>query len=113
MTRITSIFILIAGLTVCFGGSAKDGLNTCPSSGNKQIATTRTVVGTLTVQAPSANTGLIYFGGETVSTTRGVAINPGGAFTYPPMGNTQPYDLSNIRFACTVTADTITYNYVQ
>lgn len=111
--RYARLLPLLLLLFPIFGGNPGDGSNTCPTSGNKAVSSTRLVAGLVTVQAPSANTGNIYLGGSSLTTSRGIFITPGGSYTYPPQSNTQPYDLSAIRFACTVSADSITYNYVQ
>jgi hypothetical protein len=54
---------------------------------------------TLTVQAikpdGSTNTGVIYLGGKTVSSLRGLVLSPGVFFTFPPT-ETNPYNLDDI-----------------
>lgn len=108
-----SLGAILLFVPVLPGGNVGNGSNTCPASGNKQISSTNTPASWVNVQAPSANTGYVYFGGLTTSTTSGDFITPGGSKFFPTAGNAGVYNLANIRFACTVTADTITFTYLQ
>lgn len=94
-------------------GALGTGSQTCPTSGRKQLSTTQTKVTWISVQAPSGNTGSIYLGGPAVTTSLGNYITAGGTFFFPAVSNTAAYDLSQSFMACTVTADTVTFTYLQ
>jgi hypothetical protein len=106
-------FVLVLCLSILSGGQLIPGANTCPTSGAKAVSATSARSVTWTVQAPLANTGKIYIGGPTVTTSTGIALNPGDGYTNPSQGNAASYDLSQVYFACTVSGDSITYVYQQ
>jgi len=94
-------------------GNVSSGSNTCPSSGTKRIAAASIRSITFTVQAPSGNMGTISIGGSAASATTAVTISGGDAFTFPPASNSAAYDLTQIYFACSNSADSIVYTYLQ
>ena len=60
-----------------------------------QVSATNVACFTVTVQSPSTNSGIIYLGGKTVSSTNGQEIiSPGDSFTFPP-GESNCYSLSD------------------
>jgi hypothetical protein len=108
---------ILLGLAVAIpAGNVSSGSNTCPTSGAKRVAASSIRAITFTVQAPSApvaNTGYICLGDSAVSTTKGVCLGGGDAFTFAPASNSAAYDLTQVWFACSVNTDLITYNYLQ
>jgi hypothetical protein len=107
--------LLLAALIVPMAnpGAVKSGSNTCPSSGNKAISSAQIKAAQVIVMAAAANTGKVYVGGSTVTSTEGVYLNAGDSVNFAPRGTTDAYDLSAIYFACAQSADTITYTYAQ
>lgn len=116
MRRVLSLTILlgVAFALSCMGLSPHTGSTTCPSSGTVSILTAPAKSVYYTIQAPAsptANTGTVCFGGVGVTTTTGVCLLPGQAYTTPSFGNANSFDLSNVYIACTVNTDTIKYLY--
>lgn len=100
-------------MPVAKSGAYLSGSNTCPASGAKQVSSTQIKATWVSIQAPSTNSGKIYFGGSTVSTSEGNYITAGGVNFFPPVSNSSFYDLRQIYFACGNSADTITISYAQ
>lgn len=116
LSYLLGMLIGAALLVELHGASFRNGSNTCPTSGAKQLSSTSIRASWVTVQspaAPSANTGRLHFGDSTVTTSNGVYISPGGTYTFPTEGNSAVYDLSNIYFACSVNTDIVNFNYLQ
>jgi hypothetical protein len=112
--------ILTLVLSLVLSAGLNSGSQTCPSSGNKLVIAAVTSCpanscksSTWTIQAPSGNTGKVYIGGSTVSTSVGVYLNAGDSASMPTLGNATPYDLTQVYIACTVAGDSIIYNYNQ
>jgi hypothetical protein len=99
--------------SLAHAGNIGQGSATCPSSGAKQLSSTAAAYMWISFQAPLANTGRVYFGGSAVTTSTGNFILAGGNYAFLPVANTFPYQATNIYFACTVSGDSITYNYLQ
>lgn len=117
-TIITLTILLTAALILCAG--LNSGSQTCPSSGNKAVIASSSScpsstckASTWTIQAPSANTGKVYVGGSTIATTNGVYLNAGDSATLSSGGTSFPFDLTQTFIACSVSADTVTFNYTQ
>lgn len=98
---------------VAKSADVKAGTTTCPASGSKAIATSSIRVQMATVRTLVANTGIIYLGGSAITTSNGVFLYGGESYTFPTQGNSSPYDLSRIYFACSVNTDVINYTYAQ
>jgi len=113
VTRLFALFFLVMGLAVAPAANVKSGSTTCPSNGSKQVASSSVRVAKIDLQAPVANTGVVYVGGSTISSTTGIALTNGDGYSVPPISNTASYDLTNIYFACSQSADKITYTYLQ
>lgn len=110
--------ILFVPLLLCAG--LNPGLQTCPSSGNKAVIASASScpqssckANTWTIQAPTTNTGKVYIGGSTVTTSTGVAIAAGDSASMYTQSNTFPYDLTQTYIACTASGDSVTFNYNQ
>ena len=108
-----SLFLVLALPLIAPAGQFGHGSNTCPASGSKAVSASTLYVSEWIVQAPAANTGSVYFGGSTVTTSTGTYIAPGGSIHYSPHGTSDTFNLAQIYFACTVNTDGITYTYVQ
>jgi len=113
VTRLFALFFLVMGLAVAPAANVKSGSATCPSSGSKQVSTTSLKVIKLDIMAPLANTGTVYIGGSTISSTTGIPVTNASGYSFPPVSNSASYDLSNIYFACSQSADSITFLYLQ
>lgn len=110
-TLVLAALILLA--PALRSGGFTSASQTCPSSGNKKVASSTTKAVWYIIQAPSANTGKVYVGGSTVTTSTGAYLSAGDSLSAPPQGGAAAYDLSNTYIACTQAADTITYFYAQ
>lgn len=104
--------LLLAGLN--------SGSQTCPASGNKAVIAAASSCPasnckstSWTIQAPAGNTGTVYVGGNTVTTSSGVGLVAGASATTLTQANTFPYDLTQTFIACTASGDTVTFNYIQ
>lgn len=105
-----SLFMLLAIPTKSAG--LINGSTSCPASGAIVVTTLSTPVSWAVIQAPSANTGVIYIGGvSTVSSTTTVGIAAFGSLTLQAKGNNAAnYDLGkNVWFACSQSGDKIVY----
>jgi hypothetical protein len=115
--RTIRFIALLLGLAICIpAGNVSSGSNTCPTSGAKRISASSIRSITFTVQAPAApvaNTGYVCLGSSAVTTTSGVCLGGGDAFTFAPASNSAAYDLTQIWFVCSVNTDLITYTYLQ
>lgn len=95
------------------------GSQTCPASGIKQLSTTQIKASWVQLQAPSGNTGAVGFGSTSVTVAASCAAARGNCLLanwtalLPPLANSQAYDLSQIFITCTVSADSLSYNYLQ
>lgn len=109
--RLFALFIIAVFLAN--PAAIKSGSNTCPSSGNKTVSSTNIRAIQVIVMGTSGNTGKVYVGGPTVTTSEGIYLNAGDTINFATQGNASAYDLSNIYFACTVSGDSIGFTYVQ
>lgn len=106
--------LFLFGLSLSLAAAdLKNGVTSCPASGNAPVVTVGVKVSWYIIQAPLANTGNVTVGGSTVTTANSVILPPGYSLNSPPQGNTQPFDLSHIYIACTITGDQIRYVYTQ
>lgn len=109
-----TLVLLMVGLIVSLHAAGVfSGSNTCPSSGAKRVASTNTRAIAVSFFAPAGNMGLIHYGDSTVSTSVGYSTAASATFSLYPAGNAAVYDLYNIWFACSNSADTIRFTYVQ
>jgi hypothetical protein len=113
-------FALLFGLCLAIpAGNVGNGSTTCPASGSKRISSISLRSITFTVQAPNgsggttANMGTITLGGSGVTSTTAVSLGAGDAYTFPAAASTAQYDLTQIYFACSNSADSIVYTYLQ
>ena len=117
--RIRTRFAVLIVLVVVFAAYAAAPVTitvTCPVSGNTPLVSpqsSRTQVATYTIQAPITNTGTVYFGGNNVSSssTNGLYLLAGMAYTEPPQGNSAKWDVSQTYISCTVSADVVKVKY--
>jgi hypothetical protein len=107
--------IILSLLTLVFALRAAAPVTTsvsCPNSGNVALVSKSTSVATYTVQAPITNSGLVYIGNQSVTTSNGAPyLTAGAAYTEPPQGNMARWDLYTIHIACTVNTDTVRLKY--
>lgn len=117
LRRTAATLLLLASLLLA---GLNSGSQTCPSSGSKAViaaqsscpgASCKSI--SWTIQAPVGNTGTVYVGGSTVTTSSGVALVAGASATSLTQGNAFPYDLTQTFIACTASGDSITFNYTQ
>lgn len=90
-------------------------------SGNKTVTThgtrvalasTRTAAAWLIINAKQANTGLCYVGDNTVAAGKGTALSKSLLpVTFPPLGNSNAYDLSLIYVDSVNDGDGVEFNY--
>lgn len=117
MKYLQRLIVLLLALAFALpAGNIGNGSNTCPTSGAKRLSATSIRSISFTVQAPAApvaNTGYVCLGGSAVTTTTGVCLGGGDAFTFAPASNTAQYDLTQIYFVCSVNTDLIAYTYLQ
>lgn len=105
---------LLLGLSLAIpAGNVGSGSTTCPASGAKRISSISLRSITFTVQAPSGNMGTVALGGSAITTSTGVSLGSGDAYTFAPAANSAQYDLTGIWFACSNSSDTIVYTYLQ
>ena len=106
-----TLFVLILLVCACLlvAMTPQNGTVTCPVSGNLAISTKSVKVPSYILSAPITNTGTIYVGGVTVTSSpaNGPYILAGMSLSGSPQGNTNAYDLGNIYIACTVSTDVI------
>jgi hypothetical protein len=108
------IAVVLLGLALALpAGQIFSGSVSCPTSGNKVVSSTTIKAVTYTLQAPTANTGSVYIGGSTVSTSQGFFLKSGDSYTSPPQSNTAAYNLGTTYFACSASGDSLTYSYFQ
>lgn len=106
-TLVMITLLLVATASSILPGNFVNGSQTCPSSGNKRVSSTQYNLYQLTVTSLIANTGRIYFGGSTVSTSDGAEVLPGGSYNaVKPSAGTDP---GTLYFACTSSADSLTW----
>ena len=89
-----------------------DGSATLTAAGTRQrLVSTRTPAAWITFQAGASNTGAIYLGGNTVSSTSGVSMLTGDAIVTWPVGDINMYDLREIWFDGATTNNTVQFIY--
>jgi len=113
MTLRLILIALLLSMTPAKSGSFMSGSNTCPTSGNKAVASSTTKAVWYVIQTPTSNGGKIYVGGSNVTTSTGTALSAGDSLSAPPQGNSAAYDLAKTYIACTVNTDSVTYIYAQ
>lgn len=85
------------------------GSNTCPASGAKRVNSSARWAVTVTITAADDNNGAVYIGGSDISSTTGVKLQAGDAFTLGSAGNANIWNLNQIWFACADANDGITW----
>lgn len=109
---IGTLFLLLVMITPTKSAGLINGTTSCLASGAVVVTALSTPVSWAVIQAPSANTGVIYVGGSsTVSSTTTVGIAAFGSLTLQAKGNNAAnYDLGkNVWFACSQSGDKIVY----
>jgi len=114
-TKMRTKRIISAGLlcAVLLFASLLDGSKAVTTAGTRvQLSSTQILVVSLSIQASSSNTGVIYVGGPTISSTRGVALSAGDTLALLPMARqNEYYDLRSIWLDASVSAEGVTYAY--
>lgn len=117
--RLFLSILLIACPIGLHSASIRSGTQSCPTSGIKQLSSTQTKASWIAIQAPQGNTGVIAIGGSGTTVAAacapgaGVCIGASSSFFLPPVSNSSAYDLSQTFIACTVSADTVVFTYLQ
>ena len=113
--KILALLLLMASVCAApmFPGGGGSGVTSCPASGSLALSTTSTFAVIVSVQAPAANAGTLHVGIGTISSTTGIALVAGSSYTWASRGNTAAYNLSQINFVCSNSADTISYTYAN
>ncbi len=107
------ILLLLLCTPLLHSGGGGSGKASCPSSGQAALSTLSIPAAIVTIQAPVPNTGTIYTAINTVTTSTGIALTIGSSYTWGARDTTDAYNLNQIVFACTVSADSVTYAYAQ
>lgn len=105
MKKLVALLIICCISAVATG----NGHTTCPSSGNKPLTSTQIFATSYTLQPDAANTGLICWGGNSVTTSTTACLSLGMTYTAPVKNSSNTYDLSQVFIACTVSADSVNY----
>jgi len=101
----TLLLLVCAPLTR--SGSFVSGSTSCPSSGNTKVSTTNYALYQLTVSSKLSNTGYVHVGSSAVTTSDGGELAPGWSYTASkPSAGVAP---NTLYFACTVSADSISW----
>ncbi len=121
--KLTIVLILAlifpATASLLDAAALKSGVQTCPTSGIKQLSITQVKASWVSLQAPSGNTGAVAFGDTTITVAaacavaRGNCILASGSAFLPALGNSAAYDLAQIWIACTASSDAVMFNYLQ
>lgn len=89
-----------------------DGSATLAAAGTRQrLVSTRTPAAWITFQPGSSNSGSIYIGGSTVSSTSGLSMLVGDSVVSWPVADINMYDLHEIWFDGSSTNDTVQFVY--
>lgn len=106
------ISALLFGAILLFA-SLLDGTTTVTTAGTRvQLSATQILAVNVSIQAKAANTGVIYVGGPTISSSRGVALNAGDTLALLPMArHNEYYDLRSIWLDASVSGEGVTYAY--
>lgn len=117
MKFLARIFVLLSGLLILAPsaktGTVGSGSQTCPTSGNKRVSSSNIFATYVSIQAPIGNTGTVFVGGSTVTTSQGNGILALGTVGFAPHANAAVFNLNQIYFACSVSADSVYYLYIQ
>lgn len=105
MRTLALVVLLLATAATTFSGSFYSGSTSCPSSGSKQVSTTALALTQLTVSALVANTGKVYFGASTVTTSGGGEVIAGGNYNVDGTG----INPAALYFACTASGDSVAW----
>jgi len=74
-----------------------EGTKTVSSAGTaERLSATDVYVFWLTIQADPSNTGNVYLGGDSVSSSSGIQLAPGDSHHFPPISRYYVYNLKNI-----------------
>jgi hypothetical protein len=108
------ILLALIPLVSMFPIAPHAGQTACPSSGTQIAARGLANLYSYVLSGDQANTGYICFGDATVNTTTkcGYPLFPLSAYTTPSV-NSPAYNLANVYFACSVSADKLDWNYQQ
>ena len=105
LSTIAALLLLFS--SVIHSGDFVSGSTTCPSSGAARVSITSYNLYQLTVSATLTNTGYIHLGSSTVTTSNGGVLTPGGSYNASkPSAGINP---ATLYFACTVSADSISW----
>jgi hypothetical protein len=77
------------------------------------LASDRTAVTWIIVQAKSTNTGRVYVGSSTVASTNGVSLLADDSKLWPPVADLAAYDLSLIYVDADVNGEGVTFEYFR
>ncbi len=120
MRKLIVLFLLALIPSQVRSGALLSGSQSCPTSGVKRLIATSTKASWVQLQAAHGNTGAIAFGGSNVAVTAACAAPGTGncliadwTAMLPPAGNASSLDMSQIWIACTVSGDTMLFNYLQ
>lgn len=104
---------LLIATPIAHSSGFGSGSQTCPASGAKAVSSTSVAVSTFTIQAPFGNAGTVYVGGSNVSSTVGNQLPASWSFAPPAHGQNTSFNLTGVFFACSNSADSIVYTYIQ
>lgn len=107
MKRVLNTLWILLTLSLAYAWAPNNGVTTCPTSGNKRVASSSVRTPTYSLQTPISNTGSVCIGGSSVTTSSAICLTAGMSYTAPTQGNSPAYDLQGVYFACTVNTDVI------
>jgi len=103
-----AILLLVPGLLLA---EIKDGNKTVTAAGTAEALGSNESCVWVTVQAAPGNTGNIYVGASTVSSTRGVELAPGDSQHFSMITRGDHYNLAEIWVDAATSADTVKFIY--
>lgn len=107
LLRYTVLTALLA--LVCLA-EIRDGSKTVTTAGTAEALSSSSVkVVWVTIQAKLDNTGYIYVGASTVSSTRGIVLQAGDSFTFQTVERRYTYDLSKIYIDASVSGEGVVW----
>jgi len=104
---------LVAGASIDIGDVEIKGHGTITSGQNDTVGTTAEVLTTSTatkhvdIMAAVANTGIIYVGGSTVTSSTGIALYPGDVYSL------DIEDLNDVYVVATVDGENVQYTFYR
>ena len=114
MTRrfwISSLLIALLSAVLCVAG-VSNGAKAVTSAGTAEaLSATSIPVVEVVIQAELDNTGNVYVGGSTVSSTSGVELEPGASLTFGNIQKNEWFNLNEIYIDAATSSDGVKFTY--